>query len=157
MNETETPNSTPDESQANRPRRPDGTFMSKSEVEKLQTENKDAFAHLRENNMALMKGTAFDEAYFDGMSDLQVNKFLLNYHKKQGEQDAKTKSQSTSEPNTPILGTPVGSGRARHFIDQFLTMDPKNHIIEFDAPASVVLGGKHENQKEAINKWLDPR
>jgi hypothetical protein len=124
--------------------------MSKAEIDRLQKKSKDAYAHLEENNRALMKGTPFNEAYFEGMPQKEINKFLLNYHKKH-EEDA---PEPEKEPNTPILGTPVGSGKNRYYLDKFLVMDPKERTIDFEAPASVVFE-HHKNKEEATKKWLD--
>lgn len=102
------------------------------------------------NNKTLMRGTLFTEKSFQGMSPEQTNKFLLNYH------NQKKKGVSEEEDsNSPIVGTPVGSGRPKMFIDKFLSMDPKNKKIEFEAPGSVVFG-KVKNRKEAENRWVQP-
>lgn len=144
--------STPDE-QKSRPRNKDGTFMSQTQIDKLEQKSKDAYAHLEENNKALMRGTPFNEDYFKGMPPKVVNQFLLNYHNKEA---AKPPEEPEKESNTPILGTPVGSGKAKYYLDNFLTMDPKAREIDFTAPASVVFE-QQKNQNEATKKWLDRR
>lgn len=152
MSEQTSANSTPsEEPKINRPRRSDGTFMSNTEIEALDKQSKDAFSHLKENNKALMQGTGLDENYFKGMDDLAINKFLLNFHS--SKKDEKP-SEPVKEPNTPILGTPIGSGHTKYFIDKYLKIDPKEHTVEFEAPGSVVFA-HHKNKEEAEKKWLD--
>jgi hypothetical protein len=101
------------------------------------------------NNKALMQGTMFTEKNFKGMSQIAINKFLLNFRNKKKEEP------DEEDSNSPIVGTPVGSGRQKMYIDQFLTMDPKMKRIDFEAPASIVFG-QHKNRKEAENKWVQP-
>ena len=141
-----------------KPRGSDGKFMSQVKVDNMTAElsklRKEAKDHLAERNKALMQGTSFDAKYFKGMNSKQVNQFLNNYHA----QKAKEAPELEVEPNTPILGTPVGSGTAKHLIDDYLTLTIKNGRPElnFDCPASVAFA-KHKNQNEAIEKWLAPQ
>lgn len=105
---------------------------------------------LNANNKTLMRGTLFTEKTFQGMRPEQINRFLLNYHNQK-----KKDIPDEGDSNSPIVGTPVGSGRPKMFIDQFLTMDAKNKKIEFEAPGSIVFG-QVKNKKEAENKWVQP-
>ena len=141
-------------------RNTDGTFMSqgdvtkmKDEITKLRKESKD---HLAERNKALMQGTNFDDKYFKGMSSKQINQFLNNYHKQRAKEAPDEEEEPEAAPNTPILGTPIGSGKQKRFIDNFLTMKLKDNRpdVNFDCPASIVFA-KHKNKEEAKNKWLD--
>ena len=154
MSEQNQENETPPE-QPNRPRGSDGKFMSQAKVDKMTEElttlRKEAKDHIAERNKALMQGTNFTEKYFKGMSSKQINQFLNNYHKQR-----KNEPEPEAEPNTPILGTPVGSGIQKRFIDKYLTMKLVNNRpeVNFDCPASIVFA-KHTNKEEAKNKWLD--
>ena len=138
------------------PRGSDGQFMSKESIEKLKEENtklrKEAKDHLIERNKALMQGTNFDDKYFKGMNTNQINTFLNNFHK----QNKENEPEPETAPNTPILGTPIGSGVKKHFIDKYLKFKIKDGRPElnFDCPASIAFG-KHNNKNEALNKWLD--
>jgi hypothetical protein len=116
----------------------------KQEKEKLQKERS---SYLEDNNKLLMKGTKFDESFFDGMSPHETNKFLKNYHKKQED------NESEPEPNDPIIGNPTGSGRTMGKLDEYLDINPQAQSISFSAPASEVFG-KHNNKKEAKEQWL---
>ena len=135
-----------------------GQFMSKEAIEKLKEENsnlkREAKDHLVQRNKALMQGTKFDDKYFKGMKTKVINQFLVNFHK----QNKENTPEPEIEPNTPIIGTPIGSGKGKHFIDKYLKFSIKNGRpeLDFDCPASVVFG-KHENKTEALNKWLAPQ
>lgn len=148
----------PEPSKSPRLRNTDGSFMSQEDVKKMKDElsklRKDAKDHLAERNKALMQGTNFDDKYFKGMSSKQINQFLNNYHKQRAKDDPEEEPEA--EPNTPILGTPIGSGKSKLFIDKFLTLKLKDNRPElnFDAPASVVFA-RHKNKEEAKLKWLD--
>ena len=102
------------------------------------------------NNKTLMRGTPFSEKTFQGMTPNAINKFLLNWHEGRRE-----RGEDTPAPNTPIVGTPVGSGNPKMPIDDFLTMDAKNQKIYFEAKASKVFS-KAKNKEEAYNKWVQP-
>lgn len=153
MSENNTDPETPTE-QPSRPRNADGTFMSKTQIEGLEQKAKESFAYLKENNAALMRGTGLTTDNFEGMNELQINKFLINFHKKK---ESEPIPEPEKDSNTPILGTPIGSGRQKYFIDKYLTIDPKEKTIDFEAPASIVMGSKHKTEEEAIKKWLDLR
>lgn len=143
-----------------RPRRPDGSFMTNKEydefvksqrLEQVESRQKESMSHLVDSNKALMRGTGFTEDSFKGMDALAINKFLTNYHdSRQGQ--APPEGAPKPSPNTPIIGTPVGSGRREQPIDPFISIDPKKREIEFEAPASLVYG-IHSNRQEAKRKW----
>ncbi len=122
--------------------------------EKLKAQKEKSLEVLKKNNASLMHGTPFDEHYFKGMPASEVNNFLVNYKGLK----AKEPESEPSHPNTPILGTPVGSGAPQREIDRYISINPESHngrgSIEFSAPASVAFA-KHKNQTEALNKWLD--
>lgn len=152
-NEGTTP---PESSKIPRIRNEDGSFMSQTKIDKMTEElsklRKQAKDHLAERNKALMQGTNFTDKYFKGMNSKQINQFLNNFHAQ------KKKQEPEAEPNTPILGTPVGSGVQKRFIDKYLSMKLVNNRpeVNFDCPASIVFG-KHKNKEEAKLKWLDPQ
>lgn len=142
-----------------RPRRDDGSFMTNKEydefiksqqLERAESRNKESNSHLIESNKALMKGTRFTEGYFEGMDVMQINKFLTNWHAKNDSSESETTS------NTPILGTPVGSGKTTYGIDPFISIDPKRKEINFEAPASLVFA-THPNKNEAKKQWSEAR
>lgn len=146
------PNQRPPPSQ--RPRREDGGFMSNKEyddwiksnkLEKAEAKQKESMEHLKDSNKALMRGTRFTEEHFKGMSPLAINKFLTNFHAKEPDAPA---------PNTPIIGTPIGSGTQKHAIDNYITIDPKERRIDFEAPGSVVFA-THPNKNEARKQWWE--
>lgn len=152
-------NATPEAPKPTRPRREDGTFMSKTEIEALEARSIQSDKTISANNKALMRATPFKESNFKGMDDYAINKFLLNYHKNRESEDTQQEEQAR-EPNQSIIGTPIGSGKDRMFIDKYLTMDPKAHggrgSLDFEAPASIVFA-QHKNKIEADKKWLDRR
>ena len=152
MNEQTEPSPSGTQETTERPRRPDGTFMSKAELESLQHDVKESHSSLVENNKALMRGTHFTDEFFKGMNPLQVNKFLLNYHNETSKNRESVEAEEPS-PNTPIIGTPVGSGNPSYHLDQYLNIDPKSRTIEFEAPASEVLF-KTKSTEDAKQKWL---
>ena len=155
MSEENTENNAPLE-QPPKPRGTDGKFMSQDKVDKMTEElatlRKQAKDHLAERNKALMQGTNFTDKHFKGMNSKQINQFLNNFHA----QRKKETPEPEAEPNTPILGTPVGSGVQKRFIDKYLSMKLVNNRpeVNFDCPASIVFE-KHKNKEEAISKWLD--
>ena len=108
-----------------------------------QPKDDDLLTSVERNNEVLMKNTLFTEKTFSGMDPQQINKFLVNYHQ--------TKPKGT--PNSPIIGTPVGSGNAPDPIDAFLKFDGIKKEIEFSAPASLIYG-KSKNKEEALKKWV---
>lgn len=138
-----------------KPRGSDGQFMSKEVIEKLKEENsklrKEAKDHLIDRNRALMQGTNFSDKYFKGMNSKQINQFLNNFHK----QSKVDTPEPEPEPNTPILGTPIGSGKQKIYLDNFLKFKMKDDRPELnlDVPASIAFA-KHENKNEALEKWL---
>ena len=152
MSENQETNTPPDQSKA---RNSTGQFVSNAALEKLKDENsklrKEAKDHLVERNKALMQGTNFDDKYFKGMNTKQINQFLTNFHK----ENKAREPEPEKEANTPILGTPIGSGKSKHFIDKYLnfTMKEGRPVLNFDCPASIAFG-KHENKNEALEKWL---
>ena len=101
---------------------------------------------LIKNNRTLMRNTPYDDDFFEGMPPSQVNTFLLNYHRKREEEKG-----GDREPNTPIIGTPVGN--ANNPIDDFLAIDSRLRKIEFEAPASKVFS-KEKSKKEAEKQWV---
>lgn len=141
-----------------RPRDSTGHYISKEAIEKLKEENaklkSEAKDHLVERNKALMQGTNFDDKYFKGMNTKQINQFLINFHTENKAREPEPETES----NTPILGTPIGSGKTTHFIDKYLKFHIKDDRPElnFDCPASIAFG-KHENKDEAFDKWWDPQ
>lgn len=153
-------NNTPEPPKPSRPRREDGTFMPQVEIDKMKDEisklRKESKDHLIEKNKALMHGTSFDDKYFKGMNSKQINQFLVNYHKQVKKKTEEAEPEA--EPNTPILGTPIGSGTRKYFIDNYLDMKLKDNRpdINFDCPASIAFA-KHENKDEALKKWLEPQ
>lgn len=100
---------------------------------------------LSQNNEALMRGTSFTPKDFEGMTAKATNRFLLNFKAKQG--------SKPSSPNTPIVGTPVGSGNPKMKIDDYVSMNASRKEINFDAPASLVLK-KHKNKEQAEKYWM---
>jgi hypothetical protein len=58
--------------------------------------------------------------------------------------------------NSPIVGTPVGSGKRRMELDKYLTMDPKMKKINMDIPGSVLFQ-PFRNKKEAEEYWTGSR
>ena len=120
-------------------------YLKPANIEQPNEQPKDdaLLTSVERNNEVLMKGTLFTEKTFSGMDPQQINKFLVNFHQ--------TKPKNT--PNSPIVGTPVGSGKKVDPIDKFLKMDPINRRIEFSAPASMVFG-KSKNKEEALKTWL---
>lgn len=153
--ENNTPESTTEPEKPTRPRREDGTFMSKAEIDTINEERKDRDKYIIENNQVLLRGTGLSKDHFKGMNPRQINKFLLNFHKKK-EEEAATQTEAEKEPNTPILGTPIGSGKQIRNIDEFLDIKIKDGRpdITFDCPASIAFG-KSKDKKEARNKWLE--
>lgn len=105
-------------------------------------------AYLIDNNKLLMKGTSFNDKYFEGMDLRAINTFLKNRQA----QDKKKEGASGSS-NTPIVGTPIGSSQGKKQIDKFLTIDTKNSMIKFRAPASEVFKS-FANHAEAKKHWL---
>lgn len=142
---------------ATRPRREDGTFMSKDEITSMKSElakaKEENLKYLEEANKALMVGTGLSNDHFKGMNPRQINQFLKNFHEQKKTEESIIQEK---EPNSPILGTPIGSGRRKALIDDYLKIQIKDGRpdIDFDAPASIVFG-KHKNKKEALNKWLE--
>lgn len=156
MSEENNEGTTPDPPNSPRLRNKDGSFMSQEKIDKMNEEvaqlRKQAKDYLVERNKALMQGTNFTEKYFKGMNSKQINQFLNNFHA----QKKKDKPEPEAEPNTPILGTPVGSSKQKTFIDKYLSMKLVNNRpeVNFDCPASIVFE-KHKNKEEARLKWLD--
>lgn len=140
-----------------KPRKSDGTFLSQGQIDKLAATSKGQDIVLKENNKALMKGTSFDDKTFKGMDAQAINVFLINYHKRVAK-DKEGEPEEPAAPNSPILGTPIGSGEPKVQIDNYLTMNPKDYggrgSLEFEAPSSIVFA-QHKNKNEAEKKWLD--
>ena len=144
-----------------KPRKSDGTFLSQAQINKLAAASTGTDTILKDNNKALMHGTSFTDKTFKGMDAQAVNVFLINYHKRVAKDREGTPDDADEEqaaPNTPILGTPIGSGEPKVHIDQYLTMNPKDYggrgSLEFNAPSSEVFA-QHKNKNEAEKKWLD--
>ena len=143
-----------------KPRKSDGTFLSQTQINKLAEASKGTDTILKDNNKALMHGTSFNEKTFKGMDAQAVNVFLINHHKRvaKAREENPEDDEEPAAPNTPILGTPIGSGEPKVNIDQYLTMNPKEYggrgSLEFNAPSSEVFA-QHKNKNEANKKWLD--
>jgi len=119
-----------------------------------QPKTKTSNETMKANNKVLMRGTMFTDKNFAGMSDLQINRFLVNFHN-QKKKKPDTTEEDIISGNTPIIGTPVGSGRAKMYIDEFMKIDPKAKKIEFVVPSSIAFG-KFKSRKEAKQSWVQP-